>query len=96
MFRPDKLSECSARRCRDDDTGRCDEEEGRALRGSCGGHGTGATRQGTGPVADRAGRPAQTVNRWCAAGIFVRSGVGRQSSSAPGLRFRGGTRLARS
>ena len=28
MFRPDKLSECSAKRCQDDDTGRCDEEEG--------------------------------------------------------------------
>ena len=45
MFRPETLSECSARRCRDDDTGRCDEEEGRALRESCGGRGVGATRQ---------------------------------------------------
>ena len=54
VFWPEKLSERSARRCRDDDTGRCDEEEGRTLCGSWGGRGVGrlAKEQGlslTGP-----------------------------------------------
>ncbi len=39
------------------------EEEGRALRGSCGGCGAGQIGEGAGSVADRSGRFAQAVHQ---------------------------------